>query len=191
MGPDTTYFIADGLGPIRQGEILTGVLQYLVVVDPDKQTSVTVQPKRHPVALVLTQDCDLAQDFPARSSAIPLEARALIPNVLLCEADTADNVRATAKVNSEMWRRIVRNNEDRYQYLRTVPRERDALASGVEALVLDFKRVFTVPTDSLYQQLRGGANRRTALASPFLEHACCRYANYLSRVALPKDHHQE
>jgi len=138
----------------------------------------------------VTQDCDLLWDFNERQK----EDRAshkLLPSTLLCEVHTADELRGRNRIDSDSWRRVRENKDERFHYLRGVRPEEDALRQGLPNLAVDFKRYFSIPTDELYAQLRAedGAHRRTHLLSPYLEHFCSRFAYFQQRVALPEDHH--
>ena len=188
---ESTYNPAASGGPLRQGEILSSVEQYIVKAsDQGAEQPVDVKKKLHPFAVVLTQECDLAQDFVGRQDEV--QFRLLIPNVMMCEVDLAENLRGdTDRVakGTELWKRIIQNQTDRFQYLRAIAPEFDALGQGVAALLVDFKRTFTLPTDGLYEQLQRVASRRAVLMSPYREHLSSRHAHFTSRVALPLDHH--
>ena len=185
------YIAASPGGPLRQGEILSSVEQYLVKVNSrGAEQPVDVTKKSHPFSVVLTQDCDLAQDFTGRESEI--QSRLTIPNVILCEVDLAENLKGDPDriaSGSEMWKRIRQNQIDRFQYLHAIAPEVDALDQGIAALLVDFKRTFTLPTDGLYEQLQRIAKRRAILSSPYREHLSSRHSHFMSRVALPLDHH--
>lgn len=187
-----TYIRANSGGPLRQGEILSSIEQYIAQVSGrGAGYPVDVKLKLHPFAVVLTQGCDLAQDFAGRED--EAQGRLLIPNVVLCEVDLAQNLKGDSEriaPGSETWKRVTQNQVDRFQYLREIMSADDALNEGIPALLVDFKRIFTLPTDGLYEQLLRVAKRRTVLASPYREHLSSRHAHFISRVALPKDHHR-
>lgn len=188
----STYALPVFAGPLRQGEILSSVEQFVVHINTqDPEGPVGVRIKRHPFAVVLAQDCDLAQDFKGRSGDSAPEPKLIIPNILLCEVDLAENLKAggTIAPGSDIWKRIVQNKDERFQYLRGVSTDVDALGIGIQPLLVDFKRTFTVSTELLYEQLQKATKRRTVLTSPYLEHLSARYASFISRVALPYDHH--
>jgi hypothetical protein len=193
LAVDAPYALSVPDGPLRQGEILAPVEQFIVQISsqhPEEPPNVRV--KKHPFAVVLSQDCDLAQDFNARSSGdVLLKAKLLMPNIILCEVDLAENMKGggTIAPGSDIWKRIVQNKDERFQYLREVTAGLDAGNTGIPPLLVDFKRTFTVPTDTLYEQLQRITKRRTVLISPYLEHLSARYASFISRVALPRDHH--
>jgi hypothetical protein len=179
--------------PLRQGEILSGVTQ--IKVDPATLgtdelgfTAVT-----HPFAVVLSQDCDLEQDhfvrFPVAQS-----SDKLIRSVLLCEVATAQELFGAVKSKGgpKAWERVRQNNDLRYHFLQKVEVGADRLNDGLPELAIDFKQYFTLPTDELYRRIDlREAIRRCVLASPYLEHLCRRFTDYLSRVALPLGHASE
>ncbi len=188
-GGGLTYTLADQTGPIRQGEIISHVDLYIVQLSDREGEPVTVRRESQPYSIVMTQDCDLAQDFNIRSTDNPAAAK-LMHNILLCAVDTAENLKATVPVGSDIWKRIIQNKDDRYQYLREIAIDFDSVGVGIPTLLIDFKRAFTIPTAMLYEQLRRQARRRAVLTSPYLEHLSSRFAYFVSRVALPRDHHQ-
>jgi len=143
---------------------------------------------RHPQAVVITQDCDLEQDFKARQAASSKNAAdKLIPNILLLEAISATELLAGLS-GSDIRKRVRQNKDERYHVFQKVEASDDSEGAGLPSLGADFKRYFTVPTDELYAQLASNAKRRTCLFSPYMEHLAKRFADFQSRVALPKDH---
>jgi hypothetical protein len=181
------YCLPDLHGPLRQGEVLSIVEQY--VVYPNNPVDARI--RSHPYAVVLSQDCDLAQDFTGRFDP-PTNLNIMIPNVLLCEIDTAENLRCGGTVprGTDAWKQITQNKIERFHYLSKIDSSSDGLGQEIPALLVDFKRNFTAPTDVLYQQIQGNTKRRTVLRSPYMEHLSSRYAYFISRIALPVDHHQ-
>ncbi len=193
-------------GALRQGEILTGVVEHQVSLEtlkaPDNR--IRVDKRRHPFAIVLTQDCDLDWDFNALSriqggdwpddnekakrEKAKLEARR-IPAILLCEVHAATEIRDREDINSTIWSQIKINKNERYHFFQLIPAEADLMGEGLPELTIDFKRYFTIPTGELYHYIIGGdAHRRTCLDNPYLEHISHRFASFLSRVALPQDY---
>ena len=82
----------------------------------------------HSFAVVLTQGCDLEQDFKARNGQNKLDK--LLPDVLCCQMDTAKQLRGTV-VNSEIWKRISQNKDERYHFLQKVELLCDADREGL------------------------------------------------------------
>jgi hypothetical protein len=166
-------------------EILSGVMQHrksfqsLHAPEPELETIT------HPQCIVISQDCDLEQDFKVRQNnpeASPL------PNVLLCQVSFADDLRGNVAPGKDIWKRIIQNKDERYQFLRAVPALQDAANEGLDDLGIDLRRYFSVPTDELYEQFNLGARRRCRLLSPFKEHLMDRLGYFVARVALPYDH---
>ncbi len=129
------------------------------------------------------------QDFEIRRQNGTIEK--LLPNILFCEVATAEQLRGTAG-GSDIWKRIRQNKDERYQFLQKVELADDAAGEGLPELGIDFKRHFTLTTTEVYQRIKiGDTKRRCTLVSPYLEHLSCRFAYFLSRVALPLDHMSE
>lgn len=142
----------------------------------------------HPYCIVVSQDCDLDQDFHARQDE---GASSPLPNVLLCEASTATELKGIVPAGRDIWKRIIQNKDERYQFLQATAPEQDAANEGLPELGIDFRRHFSVPTDELYEQFGLGARRRCRLVSPYKEHFMNRFANFMARVGLPSDHFSE
>jgi hypothetical protein len=182
------------LSQLRQGEILTNV--NLIQIKPATLGTSEIEflPLIHPIAFILTQDCDLEQDFHVRHPVIRPSDK-LLPTVLLCQVFTAVELRGDVKktgINSAMWNRISLNKDERYHFLQRIEQGADRLNEGLPELAIDFKKYFTIPTDELYRRIEiGEAQRRCVLISPYMEHLCDRYAAFLSRIALPLDHVSE
>lgn len=180
-------------GPLRQGELITGLVVYVPIEDDSADENNLFVLRQHPYAIVISQDCDLDWDFKLRAEA---KEDALgpttkeLPNVLFAEAVTAAEARAAVK-SSEVWKRVQQNKDERYQFLQSILAEQDAEGAGIPELVLDFKRYFTVSTADVYQQIATTAKRRSRLISPYLEHLCLRFSYFQIRVALPLDHQSE
>ena len=189
----SVYVRISSTDPLRQSEILTVILQKRQSLQSFGTEKPVLEEIRHPYAIVITQDCDLEQDFRARKAASAETTTEksmsdkLIPNVLLLEAISV--IELLGKVSGKDIRKRIGNNKDeRYQVLQKVEPTDDAEGVGVPALGVDFKRMFTVPTDELYLQLGSNAKRRSYLASPYLEHLAKRFADFQGRVALPEEH---
>ena len=180
---------------LRQGEILEALPQVKLalgsvgvggaVENPEVETD------PHPLVIVLSQDCDLEQDFDARKS-----NSSTLPNILLCDvfdaAQLQTKLREQDALGSKEWRMVRQNNNPRFQFLRSVTVEEDLRSQGMPALAVDFRLYFTIRTDELYQRLeRRVTLRRCWLSTPYAEHLCDRFCHYLARIALPIDHGDE
>ena len=204
--PSKIYLSSSLDGALRQGEILSELVQVKIKLErilseSDYQGIDLI----HQLAIIVTQDCDLEQDYKARFIGSAGKHR-LLPNILFCEAEFADGFRNGHKdeklsedkrersrlINSNGWKIIQQNKDERFHFLQKIPKEDDSLGKGIDELCVEFKRYFTIPTDEVYHRIKvGNTIRRCRLASPYLEHLSVRYHYYHFRVALPEDHASE
>lgn len=192
MADVETYAPSDD-GPLRQGEVISGLVQMQLKIEgvdryPDSSAEHQVLRRDHPIAVVITQDCDLDWDFKDRRAE---SITKLIPNVLFCEVVSAEELRGRSDIKSDIWKRIRMNRDERYQFLEKVPAEKDAVGEGLPEMAMDFKCCFSIPTDEVYLQLRSEAKRRCCLTAPYREHLSHRVFSFHSRIALPAEHHSE
>lgn len=176
----------ESCGCLCHGEIISELIRFQL--DPEKisEAEPSVVLINYAYAVVLSQSCDLMQDFSARQGGKPQ-----LPDVLFCHVPTAEDLRSTCG-GSDIWKRIRQNKDERYHFLEKVPSDCDKSGEGVPELGVDFKRYFTLPTEEVYRRLEAGpTRRRTVLCTPYLEHLSTRFAYFLSRVALPRDHISE
>ena len=188
-------------GAFRQAEILSLVQQVKRSISAATETFDLVN---HPLAIIISQDCDLDLDFRARNGLLGPDKKIVgpekrIPNILFCEVFTADQLlgsgRDSGELNSTIWSRIKTNDHVRYHFLQAAEAELDGVGKGLPELAVDFKRYFTIVADDLYVQLLDSENqdpgpiqRRLRLRTPYCEHFCTRFGFYLSRIALPEPH---
>ena len=184
---------------LRQGELLSNVIELTIDLDTMFSQSPNFAQKTHPFAVIMSQDCDLDWDFAARNNQSREHKK--IPNALLCEVMLAsdlarvivtqiDNVKDTRK--SRTWTRVKQNKDERYHFFEKIDESEDLQNKGIQELGSDFKRYFTVPADELYKRiLHGDTLRRCRLLSPYMEHLSSRFAYFQSRIALPEDHFSE
>jgi hypothetical protein len=171
------------LHELRQGEVITHVAQY--IYDP---VGGRAAESYQDYVIVGTQDCDLLWDYKAMQQGKEGDLNGLI----LYEAEDALKMKARfgGKQHEDIWKRIIQNREDRYHYFEAIPPDLDLVSEGVSALVVDFKRYFTMPPPELYRQcgLGHGARRRCRLNDLYREHFQNRVATYIQRVGLPRNH---
>jgi hypothetical protein len=177
--PPTRIYAPVASGALRQGELVVDLKQGVLDIAALRDGRHIVDTVTRSFALVVTQDCDLEQDYSSGKRVL---------SVLFCIAQTAEATRASSPdFKSTGWKRVVQNKEMRFHFLQgPIPAE-DNAAEGLPDLVVDFKSYFALPRDEAYfriEQLR----RRCALVSPYVEHLSTRFAHYLARVALPVDH---
>jgi hypothetical protein len=181
---------------LRQGEILTGVVQYKPVVNQlSKQAQeLSFETIIHPYAIIITQDCDLDWDYRARKSPENQSAK-LLNSVILCEIATAQEVRDIQDkqvMNSKTWDLVTSHRHERYYFFERIPSECEGEKEGLPELTADFKKVFGIDAATLYRQIKIGAvKRRTILISPYSEHFSRRYHSFHGRIALPSQYESE
>ena len=176
---------------LRQGEIISDLVQTRLAL-----ASVGGDPLvdffQHPFAILMTQDCDVEQDFVVRQKGEVNDK--ILPGLLFCEVATAEELFGRVAGTKKVWERlnIPLNKNERFHFFGAVAPDCDARQIGLPELAIDFKRYFTVPTEEVYRRVElGEAKRRCILNSPYLEHLSSRFAYYMSRVALPTDHVSE
>lgn len=190
------YIASPKSGPFLQTEILSGVIEYRLALDSiSSPDGLEFESITHSYAIIVSQDCDLSQDYSRREKlkreGLSPEAvdEKLLPRILLCEVSPESAI-SGAMQGMTVRDRFRQNKEERYQFLKAVESQYDAENCGIEAMGIDFKRYFSVPTGELYTQLQCDCRRRCRLAPQYLEHFSRRFTNHLSRVALPSDHHR-
>jgi hypothetical protein len=173
---------------LYQGEILGEMIQV-------RQSAKTIggdKPPQldeivHPFAIVMTQDCDLEQDFNIRKNNV--EGQSLLANVLFCEAMATADLKARVPPGKDIWKRVIQNKDERYQCIESIPPDQDLVGAGIPSLGCDFKRYFTAPAEEVYLRIElGQISRRSRLVTPYAEHLLSRFCFFQSRVPLPEDH---
>jgi hypothetical protein len=189
------YQASDKSSSLRQGEILTGVIQYIPVIDGTLKEFQEVQelsftPILHPYAIVVTQDCDLDWDYKFRGT--NNNPSKLLNSIVLCEIGTAEVIRSTDGMNRKEWELVVAHRHERFYFFEKAPPESEIEQEGLPELTADFKKVFGIDATALYRQIELGiVHRRTVLTSPYLEHFSRRYHSFHGRVALPSQYESE
>jgi hypothetical protein len=140
-----------------------------------------VAEEKYAHAIILTQDCDLLRDFEAARAG----KRLVLSGVLIYPLDVA--AQAKPQLQGVNWQPVTQNNNERFHYFPAVPPEYDRLGEGLPALLMDFRRYFTITGPEIYRQCQAvdGAKRRCRLETPYREHLQIRAAFYFQRVALP------
>lgn len=200
MSDGTAIYEPSSGGAFRQAEILSDINQIKRTV-AEQTDSIVIDLVHHSFAVIVSQDCDLDLDFKARNGLPGPEEKfvgpeKIIPNILICEVFTAEELRAFSEIKPPIWSRIKTNEHIRYHFFQRADVELDGVGKGLPEMVADFKRYFSIPGDDLYDQLArsldskyGPVQRRLRLKSPYCEHFSTRFSYYLSRVALPEPHH--
>ncbi|MCF4967852.1 hypothetical protein [Nostoc sp. CMAA1605] len=176
---------------LRQGEILTGVIQFQAILGNSSSDieNAKFRPIVHPYGIIITQDCDLDWDCTARKNQD--KPYKLLNSILFCAIYTAQEIRSDQnnQINSKEWDLVKSNRHQQYYFFEQVPSNCELLKEGLPELTADFKKIFAIDTEFLYQQIKLKiAKRRTILKTPYLEHFSRRYYEYHGRVALPAQH---
>jgi hypothetical protein len=169
---------------LHQGEILGGLVHVRQSLDSIGTALVQIDELVHPFVVVLTQDCDLEQDFNARAS-----GNGKLESILVCPAVDTTQLKGIASTSSFHWKLITGNRDVRYQCLEAIPLDNDSASQGIPSLGCDFKRYFTVPADEVYKRINlKEVTRRCRLITPYAEHFLHRFCNFQARVPLPQNH---
>lgn len=177
-------------GQLHQGELLRQVWEWGAQYD-DNGKPAGAKAHVHKLAVIVAQECDLAQDFESRKNQPMVETD--LRSVLFCPAFPARELRDQRKeITSRFWEIVRSNKADRYQYLAEVPAEANAADKAHEPMLVDFRSYFAIRTIELYRQIctidEDSASLFTMLNTPWREHLQQRFASYLARVGLPLDH---
>ena len=144
-----------------------------------------------PLVIVLTQDCELTQDYGVRWSRTRKAKHhdKMLMSVLVSPIYNAEHVIAGEHLSdlkqtmrsidrkSTEWKNIVNNQTPRYHYLHFPP------STNIPDAVIDFKHYFSVNVPELKSKKK---KRFVAKIAPlYREDIAHRFASYLSRVALP------
>lgn len=170
---------------LLQGDILRDVhwVEHIVEVSGQIEVSRVV----FPLAIVLTQDCDLEQDHRFRTEPKETQDKFLF-SIILAPLYNFQHVlngehlslieRNMVKIQDKNQRKNLKNNQlVRYHYLEfddEIP---------VVASVIDFKHYFTATVNYLEHLRR--EKYVCSVAELFREDIVLRFANYLSRIGLP------
>ena len=171
---------------LLQGEFLSGLLEYLPESSgrsyPNKPR---VFARKHPLAVILTADCDLDLDFKWRRGQ-PLTIDKELGHVLL--ADVNDEAFFYAKWGATPDTRnrlaaMAKQQEERYHRLPSSP---PTLGTYAEAkLFVDFKSTFSLPTGEVYYQVRRRfAQRMEHLIPPHVHYLTQRGFFFIGRIGV-------
>ncbi len=140
-----------------------------------------------PYIVVMTQDCDLDNDFKNRSQANPDKHDKYLRTVLVCPAYIATELKEgihledlrlkMEKYDTKRFKQIKEQNNSRYHFLEADQRLQ------VPDLVIDFKHYYAIPRDTLFRTYPD--HYLVTLNQLFRESLSQRFSNYLSRIGLP------
>ena len=181
---------------LRQGEIIAGIWEHQsdsAPVEVLEGSGISFDPISHPLLMVMTPDCDLLWDYEGRiraqSEGQPIgDARddpGVLPHVLLCDLFSHEEIRPRFTGQSDIWRRIRQNQNERYHHLPTAP-VGDTADEVLPDLYLDFKKILTLPTHRFYEGLESASIKRLAIMPPiYLQDLMHRFYAFLGRVGVP------
>lgn len=157
-----------------------------------------------PYAVVMTQDCDLDNDYKNRQQIMNLESNnnaenqkknnppkkkhdKYLPSILICPAYLAESLKegkhledfnqVMERWDSKRFDSIKKQNKDRFHYLESNP------IMQIADLIIDFKHYYTIPRDVLYHMYSD--KYLASLNQLFREYLSQRFFNYFSRIGLP------
>lgn len=122
---------------LRQGEVLSDLVEWNIVFND--QGEAEADHVDHPFAVIVTQDCDLEQDYRARTDPEmkpQQRENGLLAHVLVV---VAANFEASKEkfAGSDVRRRAHQNKDERYQFLAPGGPTEDLLGLGFPSLILD------------------------------------------------------
>lgn len=176
--------------PLRQGEVLCNLLEVIPATSEiedlsDETKTVPVYPTHYPFAIIVSQDCDLIHDWNARNQKEQDESK-LLTHIQFCELFQESEIRTPGKFDTQMWKRVRQNQDERYHHFDEAPigeSDQDSLPH----LYADFKRIFSLPVDYAYWLTpTGPSTRKAVLQDPYLRDFIHRLHSFLSRVPLPE-----
>jgi len=188
----TIHYSHHTLPPVSQGDIYRNV----AILEGASQEDAS---RTHfPYAIVLTQECDLQQDWnafreldsvePEEESRRSLEDK-LLRHIIFAPCYVAAKFREGTHVkgrimntwNSKQWQsQICENKHIRYYYL---PRKEGLLEQD---LVVDFKHYFTVERATFYTHAKREYEYVCSVAILYRDALARRFAEYLSRIGFPE-----
>lgn len=181
-----SYYRKHNADRIVQGDILKEVK----FTDWDwnaKKNNIEIYEKNLPYIIILTQDCDLEQDFRYRTTIMKNNDK-LLQSILVCPAygwqdfiqgdHLKDFKLKMERINSNQ-RNLIKNQQvPRYHYL-----EIDS-ENQTPALVIDFKHYYTLPVEFLRYIYK--KHYVSSMNELFRESLSQRFSYYLSRIGLPE-----
>jgi hypothetical protein len=170
---------------LRQGDIIRDVEYIESIVE--KEGILTVRNIQYPRVIVLTQDCDLSEEFNFRFTEKGTQDKWLV-SVLVAPLYVAEHVFSgkhlellklrMQQIQSKTEIRLLKQNRlPRYHYLEfqeEVP---------IVPSIIDFKHYFSV--NSVYLQELRNRNYVCTVSSLYREQISVRYASFLARIGLP------
>ena len=180
-------YVKHSLDRIYQGDIFRDV-KYFLWIDI-KEDVIEGDEISVPYLVVLTQECDLEQDYENRLETENANTTndKYLQSILVSPAYLAEKLRKGThlealelnmqSIDSKRWKNVINNQNSRYHYLPANEKFK------IPELVIDFKHYYTLPRDFFYQYL--DKNYIGTVDQLFRESLSQRFSYYLSRIGLP------
>lgn len=177
-------------GPSRvcQGDIFRGIefIEYVV----EKAGIVEVSKIVFPLVVVLTQDCDLQQDFDHRRSEPSTSQDKWLLSVLVAPLYNVEHVYLGQHLSElDMQMQQIKQNSTQGKYLKSNQLPRFHYLEFPDSIpivpsVIDFKHYFSVNVNYLHRVKK--TKFVCSVSSLFREDISQRFASYLARIGLPE-----
>ena len=174
-------------GRVYQGDILRDMLLLEMEYADEEGSGYSIIEKEVPYIVVLTQDCDLEQDFNNRAQ-ISEKHDKYIDSILVCPAYLAEEFREGKHLeifdlkmerwDTKRYKQIKTQNNYRYHYLEGYQ------PYQIPNLVIDFKHYYTISRNIIYFAKENG-HYLASLRQLFRENLSHRFSFFLSRIGLP------
>lgn len=168
---------------VSQGDIIADV----TFAFGSGEVSVVLDEVSLPYAIVLSQECDLKQDFDSLALGTSLtNYDKCLSSILICPAYTKDMFLTGDHLEEKKMRKW-HTNEAKYLESNSSLERYHLFCNGgdfeLPDLVIDFKHFYTLPRELLYKIYI--QNYKASLKPLFKEFLSQRFCNYLSRIGLP------
>lgn len=181
-----TYYRKHNADRIVQGDILKEV-KFSDWNWDAKRNDVIIYEKKLPYVVILTQDCDLEQDFKYRTTAVKNDDK-ILQSILVCPAygwqdftkgDHLKDFKLTMEPITSDKKNLIRTQQvPRFHYL-----EEDS-ENQTGPWVIDFKHYYTLPVEFLLYIYK--KHYVSSMNELFRESLSQRFSFYLSRIGLPE-----
>lgn len=136
-------------------------------------------------AIIISQDCDLLNDFNFRQKE-GSDSDKFLSNILILPAYLVNDFKQgthrgdfKGKVwNGDLWKSIKANKNQRFHYI-----QGDTKLFQIPEVILDFKQVYAIQRGFLYQNLQNCY--LSTICELYRENISIRYTQFLSRIGLP------
>jgi hypothetical protein len=136
------------------------------------------------MSVVLTADCDLEQDYNARTADPDESNPRVLAHALLFDLYAPSEIRPRTP-GTDLWKRVRQNEDQRYHTVPAADIGSPPLGQ-LEEMCIDFRKGVGIPVAQIYEALRLGLVTRVAIIPDVWVHQIMqRCYGYLGRVGLP------